>query len=79
MSIGPNADSFYEYLLKLYVLFGDQDAWTAFVAAYRSAMRHARRGDYYVDVPDLATGARGRGRPLFNSLQAITLSLTSNP
>jgi ER degradation enhancer, mannosidase alpha-like 2 len=29
--IGSNADSFYEYLLKMYMLFGEEDWWYTFL------------------------------------------------
>lgn len=33
--IGSNSDSFYEYLLKAYLLFGDVDAWRMFLETSR--------------------------------------------
>ena len=42
--IGSNADSFYEYLLKHYVLFPEMDAdlWNIFIQAYDGIFRHNR-------------------------------------
>ncbi|CAI5461801.1 unnamed protein product [Closterium sp. Yama58-4] len=40
--IGAGVDSFYEYLLKAYVLFGDPDYWHMFQAAYTATQRYLR-------------------------------------
>ncbi|KAK9826109.1 hypothetical protein WJX81_004279 [Elliptochloris bilobata] len=41
-SIGAGSDSFHEYLLKAYLLFGDQAYLGAFCEAYAAVMRHLR-------------------------------------
>ncbi|XP_065179030.1 ER degradation-enhancing alpha-mannosidase-like protein 1 [Sycon ciliatum] len=43
-SIGAGIDSFYEYLLKAYILFGKQDDLDRFNAAYSSIMKYMKRG-----------------------------------
>ncbi|ETW06276.1 hypothetical protein H310_02571 [Aphanomyces invadans] len=47
---GSNSDSFYEYLLKMYVLFGDMEAYNMFQPVYSSVMEHNKHGDWYTDV-----------------------------
>ncbi|KAG8516849.1 ER degradation-enhancing alpha-mannosidase-like protein 1, partial [Galemys pyrenaicus] len=42
--LGAGLDSFYEYLLKAYILFGEQEDLEMFSAAYRSIQGHLRRG-----------------------------------
>lgn len=37
-------DSFYEYLLKSYILFGEKEDYKMFQAAYKSIQNHMRRG-----------------------------------
>ncbi|CAM9824254.1 unnamed protein product, partial [Ectocarpus sp. 8 AP-2014] len=49
-SIGTNGDSFYEYLLKMYVLWGDVGYWDMFMQVYTSVQRFVREGDWYADV-----------------------------
>lgn len=69
--IGSNSDSFYEYLIKHYVLFpDDDDFWTMFVAAYTGVWKNARLGDWYVDV-DMGRGLYGHVRQVFESLMAF--------
>ncbi|KAJ3081811.1 ER degradation-enhancing alpha-mannosidase-like protein 1, partial [Quaeritorhiza haematococci] len=55
--IGAGVDSFYEYLLKAYILFGDPEYLTAFEEAYAAVMRHIRdpRGYIYKTV-NMETG-----------------------
>lgn len=48
--IGSNSDSFYEYLLKQYILFGDEDFWFMFFDSYKAILRHMKQGDWYSDV-----------------------------
>ena len=70
--IGSNSDSFYEYLIKHYVLFPDDaDFWTMFVTAYNGVYNGTRTGEWYADV-DMSLGARqGASRRVFESLQAF--------
>lgn len=42
--LGAGLDSFYEYLLKSYILFGEKEDLDMFNAAYRSIQSHLRRG-----------------------------------
>ncbi|XP_019716702.1 ER degradation-enhancing alpha-mannosidase-like protein 1 [Hippocampus comes] len=42
--LGAGMDSFYEYLLKSYILFGEEEDYTMFQAAYASIQNHLRRG-----------------------------------
>ena len=41
-SIGAGADSFYEYMLKSYLLFGDEEYLEMFAGLYAAAMRYLR-------------------------------------
>uniref|UniRef100_A0A3Q3WYB8 alpha-1,2-Mannosidase n=1 Tax=Mola mola TaxID=94237 RepID=A0A3Q3WYB8_MOLML len=42
--LGAGMDSFYEYLLKSYILFGEKEDYRMFQAAYDSIQNHMRRG-----------------------------------
>ncbi|KAM3878574.1 ER degradation-enhancing alpha-mannosidase-like protein 1 [Diretmus argenteus] len=42
--LGAGMDSFYEYLLKSYILFGEKEDYRMFQAAYDSIQSHLRRG-----------------------------------
>uniref|UniRef100_A0A8C9ZTM0 alpha-1,2-Mannosidase n=1 Tax=Sander lucioperca TaxID=283035 RepID=A0A8C9ZTM0_SANLU len=42
--LGAGMDSFYEYLLKSYLLFGEKEDYRMFQAAYESIHNHMRRG-----------------------------------
>ncbi|XP_025930706.1 ER degradation-enhancing alpha-mannosidase-like protein 1 [Apteryx rowi] len=42
--LGAGSDSFYEYLLKSYILFGEREDLEMFNDAYRSIQNHLRRG-----------------------------------
>lgn len=42
--LGAGMDSFYEYLLKSYILFGEKEDYKMFMAAYESIQSHLRRG-----------------------------------
>ncbi|KAJ8599271.1 hypothetical protein CTAYLR_006786 [Chrysophaeum taylorii] len=66
--IGSNSDSFYEYLVKSYALFGDDESWAMFSDAYEAVVNVARRGDWYSDV-DMFTGKPRRHH--FENLQAF--------
>ena len=48
--IGAGIDSFYEYLLKSYIMFGDQDMLTMFVEAYTAIEEHSKWGPWNVEV-----------------------------
>ena len=66
--IGSNSDSFYEYLLKIYLLFGDADHWRMFLETYARIGDHVRQGDWYADV-DMFGGKLRRQH--FENLQAF--------
>lgn len=66
--IGSNSDSFYEYMAKMYSLFGDLESWNMFVDLYQAIMSHSKRGDWYADV-DMYTGKSRRHH--FENLQAF--------
>ncbi|RLN10965.1 hypothetical protein BBO99_00004338 [Phytophthora kernoviae] len=42
---GSNSDSFYEYLLKMYALFGDQESLEMFAQVYPAVLTHNKHGD----------------------------------
>lgn len=42
--LGAGMDSFYEYLLKSYILFGEKEDHKMFQTAYESIQNHMRRG-----------------------------------
>ena len=44
--IGSNSDSFYEYLIKMYVLFGDEQWWWTFIEVYNAVVEHLQKGDW---------------------------------
>lgn len=48
--IGSNQDSFYEYLLKGYMLFNDPDLLAIFEDMYAGVRTHMKKGHWYVDV-----------------------------
>lgn len=49
--IGSNSDSFYEYLIKDYILFPeDEDFFAMFNATYNGIYNNDRLGDWYPDV-----------------------------
>ncbi|PON40157.1 Glycoside hydrolase [Parasponia andersonii] len=66
--IGTSIDSFYEYLLKAYLLFGDEEYLFIFQEAYAAAMQYLYNDPWYVEV-NMDSGALVW--PLFNSLQAF--------
>ncbi|CAD6229646.1 unnamed protein product [Miscanthus lutarioriparius] len=66
--IGTSIDSFYEYLLKAYLLFGDDEYLYIFQEAYKAAMHYLHHDPWYVEV-NMNSGATVW--PLFNSLQAF--------
>lgn len=42
--LGAGSDSFYEYLLKSYILFGEKEDLEMFIDAYQNIQNHLRRG-----------------------------------
>ncbi|KAF3456902.1 hypothetical protein FNV43_RR01556 [Rhamnella rubrinervis] len=66
--IGTSIDSFYEYLLKAYLLFGDEEYLFIFQEAYAAAMQYLYNDPWYVEVN---MDSAALVWPLFNSLQAF--------
>ncbi|KAK4365958.1 hypothetical protein RND71_013838 [Anisodus tanguticus] len=66
--IGTSIDSFYEYLLKAYLLFGDEEYLFIFQEAYKAAMNYLFNDPWYVEVN---MNSAALVWPLFNSLQAF--------
>ncbi|XP_020682223.1 alpha-mannosidase I MNS4 [Dendrobium catenatum] len=66
--IGTSIDSFYEYLLKAYLLFGDDEYLFMFQEAYKAAMHYLYHDPWYVEVN---MNSAVTVWPLFNSLQAF--------
>ncbi|MED6143743.1 Alpha-mannosidase I mns4 [Stylosanthes scabra] len=66
--IGTSIDSFYEYLLKAYLLFGDEEYLYIFQEAYSAAMHYLYHDPWYVEVN---MDSAAIVWPLFNSLQAF--------
>ncbi|XP_074304324.1 alpha-mannosidase I MNS4 isoform X2 [Silene latifolia] len=66
--IGTSIDSFYEYLLKAFLLFGDEEYLFMFQEAYRAAMHYLFSDPWYVEVN---MDSAAIVWPLFNSLQAF--------
>ena len=42
--VGAGIDSYYEYLLKSYILFGEREDLEMFKGMYSSIMKYLRRG-----------------------------------
>ena len=59
--IGSNSDSFYEYLLKSYLLFRDNSLYDMFMDTYRAVKEHVQHGDWFSDV-DMFSGKSRRHR-----------------
>eukprot|EP00615_Pteridomonas_danica_P011828 CAMPEP_0114333130 /NCGR_PEP_ID=MMETSP0101-20121206/3554_1 /TAXON_ID=38822 ORGANISM="Pteridomonas danica, Strain PT" /NCGR_SAMPLE_ID=MMETSP0101 /ASSEMBLY_ACC=CAM_ASM_000211 /LENGTH=1141 /DNA_ID=CAMNT_0001464055 /DNA_START=1072 /DNA_END=4497 /DNA_ORIENTATION=+ len=66
--LGSNADSFYEYILKMYLLFGEEEWWWTFLEIYESINNHLKKGDWFQDV-DTFNGQNRRSR--FENLMAF--------
>ncbi|XP_021692017.1 alpha-mannosidase I MNS4 isoform X2 [Hevea brasiliensis] len=66
--IGTSIDSFYEYLLKAYMLFGDEEYLFIFQEAYAAVMQYLYNDPWYVEVN---MDSAAIVWPLFNSLQAF--------
>ncbi|XP_078429840.1 glycosyl hydrolase family 47 protein [Wolffia australiana] len=66
--IGTSVDSFYEYLLKAYLLFGEEEYLFMFREAYESVMHFLHLDPWYVEVN---MDSAATVWPVFNSLQAF--------
>jgi len=66
--IGAGADSYYEYVLKAYITFGNKVHWNMFSRLYRAVIKHLRtEGGFFVE----ANMKNGNVRSTqFNALQA---------
>lgn len=53
--VGSNSDSFYEYLLKSYLLFRKHDHYRMFQDVYYAVKKYSMSGDWFVDV-DMYSG-----------------------
>jgi mannosidase alpha-like ER degradation enhancer 2 len=72
--IGAGVDSYLEYLVKAYLLFGDLESYDMFLELDRAIVSHSRRGPWYYDV-HMDSGAVAW--PLYNSLQGFWPGLLS--
>eukprot|EP00586_Coscinodiscus_wailesii_P002990 CAMPEP_0172485110 /NCGR_PEP_ID=MMETSP1066-20121228/12924_1 /TAXON_ID=671091 /ORGANISM="Coscinodiscus wailesii, Strain CCMP2513" /LENGTH=963 /DNA_ID=CAMNT_0013250081 /DNA_START=957 /DNA_END=3848 /DNA_ORIENTATION=- len=69
--IGSNSDSFYEYLLKFYILFQKEDFWTMFAEVYRGVWKYVRTDEHWFgDVEMHMTGGNIKTH-VFESLAAF--------
>ena len=66
--IGSFVDSWYEYLLKAYILFGEERDLLMFTEAYTAALRYLKRGPWYVEVNMLS---KKTSWSIFGSLQGF--------
>lgn len=67
--IGSNSDSFYEYLIKHYLLYPeDWDFWSMFLVAYGGVHDSAKWNEWYADI-DMTSG--NHLRLVFESLMAF--------
>ncbi|KAM0035573.1 putative glycoside hydrolase family 47, six-hairpin glycosidase-like superfamily [Helianthus debilis subsp. tardiflorus] len=53
--IGAGVDSFYEYLIKAHILFGNEEFWRMFQSAYLAVQKYFRYGSWYHEA-DMRTG-----------------------
>ncbi|KAK9117034.1 hypothetical protein Sjap_015981 [Stephania japonica] len=53
--IGAGVDSFYEYLMKAYILFGRDEYWDMFQSSYIAVQKYFRHGPWYHEA-DMRTG-----------------------
>ena len=67
-SVGSTADSFFEYMAKTHLVFGDEELWSMYSELVSAVDAHAKFGPWYADV-DLSTGLCSR--PVFDSLQGF--------
>eukprot|EP00667_Euglena_gracilis_P007554 EG_transcript_7630 len=66
--IGSGIDSFYEYQLKAYVLFGDIDAWYLFNESRAAILQWLHKPPWYIEV-HMYNGMTVW--PIYNSLQSF--------
>eukprot|EP00978_Attheya_sp_CCMP212_P005562 scaffold12477_cov47-Attheya_sp.AAC.1 len=70
--IGSNSDSFYEYLIKHYALFpDDDDFWIMMTTVYSGIFLGSRLSQWYLDS-DMSGGvSKGHAKAVFESLMAF--------
>jgi len=56
--LGTNIDSFYEYLIKGYILLGDTNLKEMFQVCYSGIIKYLKKGNWYMDV-NMHSGASG--------------------
>eukprot|EP00298_Acanthocystis_sp_HF-20_P015765 c21257_g1_i1.p1 GENE.c21257_g1_i1~~c21257_g1_i1.p1 ORF type:complete len:1091 (+),score=416.38 c21257_g1_i1:263-3274(+) len=66
--IGSGIDSFYEYLFKSFILFGDTKYMNMFRETYDAVNKHLKSGPWYIEA-DMSSGSPTYWH--FNSLQAF--------
>lgn len=66
--IGTHVDSFFEYLLKSYILFGKDEDLLMFTEGYTAIIRYLKRGPWYIEA-NMETA--NLTHPEFGSLQAF--------
>lgn len=67
-TIGSNVDSYYETMLKSYVLFEDEELWYAFRTSYDAVRLYLSHGSFYADA-QMSTGRHTKR--VFNNLMAF--------
>ena len=72
--IGAGVDSFYEYALKSYLVFGRLELWEVWNTSYVAAIKHLRHGPWYAEI-NMHKGKQAGASPRFDSLQAFWPSL----
>ena len=66
--IGSFIDSTFEYLIKAYVLFGEEEDLVMFLATYRAVLKHLKVGPWYIEA-NMRSG--NWSWPHFSSLQGF--------
>lgn len=76
--IGGGIDSYYEYIWKCWLLFGDKDClemWYASIPAVHKYLAEETRGELWYGHADMTTGKRGES--IFGALDAFFPALLS--
>ena len=68
--IGAGIDSFYEYLLKSYLVFGRPELYEMWNASYAAVRTHLKKGAWYGEV-NMHLASKQQATPHFESLQAF--------
>jgi hypothetical protein len=72
--IGAGIDSFYEYLLKVYIMFGDAEWLEMFNVSYQAVTEHCMHGDWHFEV-NMNKGKSAVASQKVSALQAFWPSL----